>query len=71
MRLTARRAMSIIIENAIAAGEIASAGRCMARGVPGHRLWTSYHDEAPQGVSWCRVCGRRVLRGFGTWWDAP
>lgn len=67
MRLTVRAALRAMI----ARGDLTSAGRCMARGYIGRSEWITYHDRAPQGVSFCEVCGRQVLRGFGAWWDAP
>jgi hypothetical protein len=26
------------------------------------------HAQAPRGLSWCRTCGRTVMRGLGRWW---
>lgn len=71
MRLTAGRILRTLIARGIAENTIADAGRCMARGYVGRGEWTSYHDRAPEGASYCRVCGRLVLRGFGAWWDIP
>lgn len=27
------------------------------------------HPEAPAGISYCHVCGRMVIRGWGRWWE--
>lgn len=49
-------------------GDIAEAGRCMARVAPA-RIFGTFHDRAPVGVSVCAVCDRVVVRGMGRWWQ--
>ena len=34
----------------------------------GGLAFRSYHPDAPQGLSWCSVCHRVVIRGKGRWW---
>jgi len=44
-----------------------SAGKCMLR--YGLGRYSMYHPQAPDGQSYCDVCGRAVFRGMGRWWE--
>ena len=57
-----------ILRALVARGDLTDAGRCMARGYPGQLGWISFHDQAPQGISFCVHCTRAVYRGMGQWW---
>ena len=47
-----------------------SAGPCRLRRrkMQGMHRYTSFHRDAPQGLSFCHGCRRVVIRGKGAWW---
>jgi hypothetical protein len=48
--------------------DLPNAGRCMSRLAPG-RIYATFHDRAPAGVSLCPICGQLVIRARGRWWE--
>lgn len=58
-----KRLINLLLER----GDVEYAGRCMVRMSPG-RIYATYHDSAPPGISACPVCGRWVVRKLPYWW---